>query len=422
MRGRTAFYLFFFVFSLMPFEFTERALAVDESLDLPSITRRVEDSSASEQDLNKLSEFIAREPNNAKLHYLLGFYMEQKGFEQLALDSYDRAIKCDSGFKPAHYQRCLVLLRVDDLEEGMKEMQLCEQLFASDGDKLFRIGQALEQCGKRDDAKRLYQKSTLSGHKERGRGVTLAKIRLQQGKWDEALEAVEWDLKNNPNDGPGNLVKAEILLRAKRDEDAMACYLRAAKGGPCADYTAMTVAQKFLERKRYADALTASLFGLLCPPKDPAELERTKAQVSDLIVRLPEKETQRALESVSLDVQKLRRCRYFRLALGDIFDRLNRPQRAMEQYQLAIHDCSSPMMDNNILARGYYRLGRDYETKFRNHREALDLYRRANMISPNDREIQANYIRLTTRMKNRKNDVSAHIKDAWYSLWKSSKN
>lgn len=386
--------------------------------DLSEISKRVEETSADERDLAKLTELAAKSPRDANLHYLLGHYLENKGFEQLALDSYATAIQCDANFKLAHYRRCVLLLRINDVEPAMPEVRLCEQLFADDGDKLFLIGQSLEQVGRHDDAKRLFHKSTMAGHQDQGHGLVLAKIKFHQLKFDEALEAVDWDLKSNSKDPRASMFKAEILLRLKREEEAMTWFLHAAKSGPCDQNTAAIVSRKFVERKRYNDALTAALFDLLCPQKDAAAMEKSKSNVLDLILKVGDKESQSIINAISPDIERLRRCRHFRLALGDIYDRLNRPLLAMAQYQLAIHDCPSQFTDDVILGRGYFRLGRDYESVYRNHREAFDLYRRAQVVAPNDPEIAANYSRLEHRMKLRKNDVAAHIKDAWYSFWK----
>ncbi|MDZ4832464.1 MAG: tetratricopeptide repeat protein [Candidatus Melainabacteria bacterium] len=386
--------------------------------ELSEIAHRVQENTAKEADLTRLTELANKQPKDANLHYLLGQYLENKGFEQLAIDAYTRSLACDSSFKPAHYQRCLVLLRVNDIEPAMVEVALCQKMFANDGDKLFRIGQALDQAGKHDDAKRFFHKSTLAGHKNKGHGLTLANMKVYQGKFDEALEAVDWDLKVNSNDPQANLFKADLLLRMKRDEEAMACYIKAAKNGPCEQGTAATVARKLVELKRYPEAFTAALFDLLCPQPNDVAMEQSKAYAQHLLLKFPDKQSQAIVNSITADVQKLRRCRYLRLSLGDIYDRINRPARAMEQYQLAIHDCPSPYTDDTVLARGYFRLGRDYESAHRNHREALDLYRRAHALAPDDREITANYSRLDQRLKNRKNDVAAHLKDAWYSFWK----
>ncbi len=416
-REQIAFCMLIGLFTLLAFS-PVRAQSGDNDFDLIEISKRVEETTADERDLAKLTELVGQQPGNANLHYLLGHYLENKGFEQLALDSYGASIKSDANFKLSHYRRCLLLLRINDIEEAMPDVLLCEKLFADDGEKLFRIGQSLEHAGRHGDAKRLFHQSTLAGHQDQGHGLILAKIKMHQMKFDEALEAVDWDLKVNSNDPRASMFKADILLRMNRDEEAMSWYLHAAECGPCDQSTAAVVTQKFIERKRYKDALTAALFDLLCPQKDAATMEKSKSTVTELIQLVGDKESQSVVASVAPKIERLRRCRHFRLALGDVYDRLNRPVLAMSQYQLAIHNCPAQFTDDAILGRGYFRLGRDYESAFRNHREALDLYRRAQAVAPNDPEIAANYARLEHRMKLRKNDVAAHLKDAWYSFWK----
>lgn len=415
-REHTAFYMLTFIFVLL-FSCPAWAETKEHNFDLSEISRRVEDNDSSERDLAKLTDLAGKEPGNANVHYLLGRYLENKGFEQLALDSYAKAIDCDPNFKLAHYMRCLILVRTGDVELGVKEVFLCEKFYKDDGDKLFRLGQSLQQVGKRADAQRLFRESTLAGRKERGYGLMLARIKFQQKKFDEALEAVDWDLKLDGKDWRANMFKSEILLGMKRNDEAAHCLVQAAKHGPCGQDVASSAANQLIALKRYNDALTAALFELLCQQNGDAAIERSKSKILDLIGRLGVKESLKVISSISPDIQKLRGCRYFRLALGDIYDRLNRPVLAMGEYQMAIHDCPVRLMDDAILARVLFRLGLDYESAFRNHREALNLYRRARMLAPDDREIAANHTRLEHRMKTRRNDVSAHLKDAWYSFW-----
>lgn len=387
--------------------------------DLDSISKRIGENLATEDDMNTLAALSQKEPGNDRAHYMLGLYLEAKGYEQLALEAFTRAAALNGPTSPlAHYNRCLLLFRSGETEDAMKEVAQCERLFAKDAEKLFELGLTLDRNRKKTEAKRFFELATRAGHRGAGYGANLAQIRMYQGQLDEALEVVEWDLKSNPADARANQVKAEVLLRSGREDDAMKCYLLAARGSPCKHAAASVATKQFLKRKRYGEALETALLDLLCPPIDEKSMADSKAIVMDLMSRLPDKETRKIVESISANVQKSRRCRYFRLALGDVYDRLRRPYSAMEQYQLAIHDCSAPMSDDS-LARGLFRLGLDYELALRNYREAFDLYRRARAQAPDDPEIARNYSRLARRLPHRNKDIAWQIKDAWYSFWKA---
>jgi len=388
--------------------------------DLSTVSKRVDENTATEADLKYLIAIVEKQPGNVEANIVLSQLLDAQGFEQLAIDALDRAIKSNPSSALAHYRRCLILFRQNDADGAMKELAVTEPLLANDGDKLFQLGLALDRVGKREDGKRLFKKSAQAGHKGAGYGVNLAQIRMSQGKLNEALEAVEWDLRSNAQDVRANLVKASILSRLGDVDGASKCYVAAARFNPCDQGAAAEATRHLTEVNRYEDALGTALLDLLCFKRDAKAMERSKLVVIELLHRVPNRRRQSEIVmGTASSVEQSRRCRYFRLALGDIFDRMHRPQKAMEQYQLALHTCPVAISDDTTLARGMFRLGRDYEIAMRNPKEALDYYQRALQFAPDDAEIKANYKRLSRRLTSRDNDFASKIKETWYSFWQA---
>ena len=394
------------------------AVALDE-MSLTAIEKRIKESTTNEKDLAELSRLVEAQPGNVQANYVLAQYFELKGFEQLAIEALDRAIKSDPNFGSAHYRRCQIYLRMNEQQQALKDADACAKLLAKDGEKLFQLGLSFDRTGQHERAKQFFALSAKAGRKGEGFGANLAQIRMAHKKFDEALEAVEWDLKTNPDDSRALIIKAEVLSKMGRVEDAVQCYLTAARTAPCEQLAAQTATRQLLTMKRDKEALETALLDLLCMKKQNKDMEASKQVVFDLLQRIPDTDSEKVVLSSSVQVDKSWRCRFFRLALGDIFDRLGRPTRAIAQYQLGLHNCPAQISDTLTHARGLYRLGRDYELHFRNYREALDLYRRASALAPQDEEITRNYVRLSRKIKNRKNDLAWKIKDAWYSFWQA---
>lgn len=383
----------------------------------PAIEKRIKESTATERDLSKLSGIVESQPGNVQANYLLAQYFELKGFEQLAIDALDRAIKSDPTFGLGHYRRCLIYLRMNDQQAALKDADVCARLLTKDGERLFQLGLALDRGGQRERGKQFFLLAAKAGRKGEGYGANLAQIRMAHRKFDEALEAVEWDLRANPDDSRAHLVKAEVLSKMGRGEEAVQCYLTAARTSPCDQLAAQVATRQLRMMNKDKEALETALLDLLCMKQQAKDLDASKEIVFELMQRVPDADSEKIVLSTSTQVDKSWRCRFFRLALGDIYDRLGRPTRAMAQYQLGLHNCPAQISDTLTRARGMYRLGLDYEIHFRNYREALDLYRRASALAPQDREIIKNYVRLDRKMKNRKNDIGWKLKDAWYSFW-----
>jgi tetratricopeptide (TPR) repeat protein len=397
-----------------------QAAAPDPSdMSYPAIAKRIRESTATEKDMATLIKIVDKDPSNLQANYLLAQYLDLKGFEQLAIDALNRAIKTDPNYGPAHYMRCVIFFRMNDLGEAMKEVDICEKLLAADGEKLFQIGLALDRTHQKERAKQFFFAAARAGRKGEGYGANLAQIRMAHKKYNEAMEAVEWDLKANPNDARANIVKSEILFKLGRDEEAVQCLVTAARSSPCEQLAANVATRRLLEGKRYKEALGTALLDLLCQKQNPRDMDKAKDVVFDLLTRMPDSESQPIVMSTTTQVEKSWRCRFFRFALADIYDRMNKPFRAIEQYQLGLHSCPAQLSDSVTQARGMYRMGRDYELYIRNYPEALDQYRRAAALAPQDREITQNYLRLKRRMANRKNDFAWKIKDAWYSFWRA---
>lgn len=387
--------------------------------EFDAIEKRIRESTATEKDMQYLTEIVGKQSNNARANLLLAQYMELKGFEQLAIDALDRAIRSDPNYGLAHYQRCQLLLRMYEVDEAMKSIDACAKHMANDGERLFQLGLALDRVGQNERAKQFFKAAAKAGRQGQGYGANLAQLRMMHNKYEEALEAVAWDLRLNPSDARANLVKAEILDHQGKRDQAVACLLTAARGNPCDQLAANVATSRLIEFKRYKEALNTAILDLLCQRHEPRDMDKVKQVVFELLQKIPDKESQPIVMSTATQIEKSRRCRYVRLALGDVYDRLRKPSRAVEQYQLGLHSCPAQLSDSLTQARGMYRLGRDYEIHYRNYREALDLYRRAAALAPGDREIVSQYERLNRRMKNRPNDIAWRIKDAWYAFWQS---
>ncbi|MBX9666821.1 MAG: tetratricopeptide repeat protein [Candidatus Obscuribacterales bacterium] len=387
---------------------------------IDGMAKRIEDGFFRDADLEVLTQLVGSQPNNAHAHYAMGVFLEQKGFEQLALDSFTRAVECEPRFSDAHYRRCLLVIRIEEPAVVDKELPVARDLLKNDGAKLFQIGLALEKAQRQADAKQLFEQASRAGRKQSGYGFTCASMRMVQGRFKDALEAIEWDLANDPKDSRALMLKGDILLHLNREADASKAYELAGRANPCSNATAVVAASHLQQLKDNRGALALYLLDLSCNEISRELLERSKAQIIGLGKVLSDSEFDDTVLSIEGELKKSRRCRAFQFALGDVFDRLGRYDRAIASYESGISACPSILSDNLPLARGFFRLGKDYEIHLRNYASALDMYRKASILAPQDKEITDRYARLKHRLSNKSRDFAWSVKDALRSTFGSS--
>ncbi len=384
------------------------------------MAKRIEEGFFRDQDLEVLTQLISKQPNNSHAHYAMGVFLEQKGFEQLALDSFSRAVECEPGFPNAHYRRCLLVIFIGEPADVDNELPVARELLKNDGAKLFQIGLALEKAHRNAEAKQLFEQATRAGKKQSGYGFTCASLRMIQGRFKDALEAIEWDLDNDPKDIRALMLKGDILLHLRRDADAGKAYEQAGRANPCYRSTAVIAASHLLQLNDNRGALALYLMDLSCSESSRESLEQSKAQIIELGKQLSDRGFDEIVASVDSEMQRSRRCRTFHFALGDVFDRLGRFDRAIASYEMGIKSCPSILSDNLPLARGLFRLGKDYEIHLRNYAAALDMYQKASILSPEDKEIKDRYARLMQRLANRNRDFAWQLKDFLLATFGSS--
>ncbi|MBK9145407.1 MAG: tetratricopeptide repeat protein [Candidatus Melainabacteria bacterium] len=381
------------------------------------LDHKIETVKIDNEIIERLSVLIAKEPQVPLLRYLMGRLLERQGYENLAIEQYEKAVELDNDYYPAIFQLFHLGLRIRDSDLIENYLTRALKISASDGQRLLKIGMVLERYGRLQDAERIYEVAYRAPQRSLGVGSSLADLRLSQGRLKDALEAVQVDLKRSPADVRANTVEGKVLKAMGRKQEAAASFQRAFKASPCLYDAAYLAGQSLYELKRYQDSLPPALLSLVCRKRSKKANQEAKDLLVSIIPNVSEEAVDEAVAECARAMPDGSHERFFRFAMGDVFDRVRKYSRAVEQYRLGVEaPAGSP---NQLLSRGLYRWALDEELWARDYRKAFYLYQEAFRLAPDDPEIKGGFMRLVRRLKTYDNDLASRFKDQIWHTWLS---
>lgn len=375
------------------------------------LRKKAETLTFAEKDLVKLETLITKYPQSAELTYLLGRYLEQNGYESLAIDAYSRSSSMDPNFLSARFHRLISLLKINNDVEAKKELGECMRLLKSDPGGLAKLALLLESGGHYDLAQRVYETAADAPNAVSEMSVTVAEMRFRQYKLTEAMVALEIALRKNPKDRKALFMKGKILCLQGKTDAGMQAFQQLYEVDPCHEGVSFIIARNNLRLNHPDKALLASMVAMMCYSKDQHQFNEAKKQVELSLKNLSDNESKTLIEAFAAQLSSIENRVFFRFSMGDVFDRLGKIDSAINQYQSGVQDSKSLNKDfAPLLARGLFRWAKDEENHRHDFQKALHLYDLANQLTPFDQEITSNQYRLSMRVKNVANDPAFKFK------------
>lgn len=370
-----------------------------------------QDLGTAEPLIKKVSAILEKDPGATRARFLLGLLLEKSGYESLALEQYQRCVEEYPQSYDFHYQLLLVSIKARETELMQAELAELKKLAAGDGLKLLQLGLTMENAGFSKFADDLYEEAARARTRAFGVGYALARIRFDQGRFDDAIKCLNWDLVKEPGSVKANMLKGEILLKLGLSREATICYMRAFSKDPCTDDAAHRVSRELVKSGNYEAALGPALTDFLCKGSDKEKLEESKKFARLILNKVPNRIVEESVQAVARAAPTDSHRQFFYLAVGSLFDDANRKGMAMDCYEKALSIRLNPPNDM-MLARGYYRLGLDYELWKRKPEEALILYNKSLETLPGAREVEMARKRLAERLENKDSDFSWRLKNS----------
>ncbi|MFP4345034.1 MAG: tetratricopeptide repeat protein [Anaerolineales bacterium] len=205
-----------------------------------------------------LQALTEQEPENAEAYFLLGLSNFNLGNFSDARAAFERTLELDSGRAGAvHHNLGALAYQMGDLEEAVSQFQAALELEPEDPDTHYQLGAtylqlALPPTGGPPDSTLLAQaEGEFNRALELAPGkaealVGLGNVYLQQGNFEEAIEALEQALEKNPEMPEALFALGGAYLQTGQISEARDALQRFLETNPPAVYTQQ--AQDLLQR------------------------------------------------------------------------------------------------------------------------------------------------------------------------------
>ena len=249
--------------------------------------------------------YLAKKPDDAVVHYDLGYAFTAMQKPADAKSEYEKAIALDPKMAAA-YQNLGVTLIPTDPAAAVEPLQRAAELMPEDARTKWLLGIALEatkkdalaieqyqaaekldatnvevrnslgfallRTGRAGDAETAFREALLlqpAGVAADQTHKGLLQALLAEKKNDEAATELGVDLAAHPNDAAMQLERASLLLDAGKDDDALAELDKSASAGPESLRALKLRALIYFRKKQYDSAAPVLVKAIALAPQDP---------------------------------------------------------------------------------------------------------------------------------------------------------
>jgi tetratricopeptide (TPR) repeat protein len=257
--------------------------------------------------------YLAKKPDDASVHYNLGYTYTALERPDDAKAEYEKAIALDPSspkMAPAYRNLGMTLLAKDPAA-AIDPLERAVEFSPQDARAKWLLGTALERSGKLGPAIEQFEAARKLDEQDVGISASLAYALLSAGRFQEAeveyratlslnpqgvpLRQAHLGLANSlvqekkldqaasefaaylelaPNDTAARIERASALVDLGRDDEALAELDRAAAGGPESLPALKLRSQIYWEKKRYDDAVPVLERAVALAPRDPNLADR----------------------------------------------------------------------------------------------------------------------------------------------------
>jgi|GEM_PF-2082540 len=378
------------------------AAAATNAPDLNQFEKLVDAGKLSSAQAAQLQEFVLTHPNNNKAHVVLGRYYSFYNLGELAANEFQAALKLDNSKPDIWMYLANEKYRHHKLAETQKILDQAEKRFPKYHDIQLAKGNLYLRGGKYAEAAKYLEKAQASKPSDFEVQVGWAQLCFALKKYPEAIIYADAALKLKPDCADAYHVKARALLALGHRREA---FQMLSAGFNC-DQLNRDLDTIYLDQaerdKRWGIALEPALAIMAIDVNNTTILPTSKDKVISIIDQwkksgATDAHIKDAIDRVGKYLDRTtHKSRYF-FCIGDIYDRFNQPKVAITYYERGL-------TIEPAYARAYLRIGEDMELLYQPEK-ALELYKKAQSINPNDLEIVTRLSALEKRLSDEKNNV-----------------
>jgi superkiller protein 3 len=255
-------------------------------------------------------DYLAKKPDDATVHYDLGYAYTALHKPAEAKSEYEKAIALNPKLAPAYQNLGITLLATDaagaaaalqkaaellpadartkwllgtafenngKLAPAIDQFEAAEQLDAKNAEIRISLGQALLRAGRSKEAFAAFQDALAlqpTGHALAEAHLGLGRAAITEKQLDKGASELAAYLQMDPGDADVRIDRASILVDLGKDDDALAELDRASTNGQEQLRALKLRSQIYWEKKRYDDALPVLRKAVALAPRDPDLLAR----------------------------------------------------------------------------------------------------------------------------------------------------
>ncbi|MBS2007656.1 MAG: tetratricopeptide repeat protein [Cyanobacteria bacterium SZAS TMP-1] len=340
----------------------------------------------------QVEHLLKTAPRDYNTHLTAGKFYQDKGIVGQAQDEFRQAIACKGASPEAYKYLAQLLLKSSDRAEAEKVAKEGVKLFPNDYGMLLTAGYILHNQSKLAEAQQMYEAAARVNPNNGEIYVALADVSSAMNQPQKALQYINKAIALS-HSKPSDLLcyeQAKVLVMLGRFEEAKKPLAENFSRDPLNFKNNKLYLTVLNSQKLAREALKVQL--CIMVPANKKQMDLAKADIKEMLMTMKEPDAVSAISNAEAAIKDIKLKGRLHFALGDIYDRMNKPEQAIAHYQ-------SGLRFDPTLARGYLRLGEDLETYKKDLPAALKNYEKAYSLDKNDPEIQLHLQRLKARGK-----------------------
>jgi len=327
---------------------------------------------------SSIEHLLSTQPKSFTSHWLAARLYEENGLLDQAREEYSIAIRCKAPQVGAYKRLAQINLKMNDYNKAESTALLGVNKFPNDFGMALTAGYIFHNEGKFERALKFYEQACQIQPQKSDAYLAASDVCLSMHNPARSLNYLSKALSLS-NSQLAHYERARALVELGREPEAVEDFYVAFKLDRFNATVDKAFADILIRNKIYGKAMEVLLS---CSAKaEGKDLVSCKEAIGNLILKMPDEQFVSVLQESEKNVvdKNLRARMHF--SLGDIYDRLKLPAKAVEQYKLGLSL-------NPKYERGYLRLAEDLEDHYSNNSAALSCYQKAKSLEAKDPELK----------------------------------
>ncbi|MDB4026682.1 tetratricopeptide repeat protein [Candidatus Thioglobus sp.] len=177
--------------------------------------------------LNTVQTLISQHPNEALLHNISGVCYKATGQQEMAVQSFKRAVEIKSDFADAHYNLGLTFQELNQLDDAVKSYLNALKIKSDYAEAYNNLGVTFKDLDQLEEAVKCYEKALIIKPDYPEAHNNLGNALKNLGRLSKAAECFERMLTIDPNYAEGHNNLGSILYILGQPNAAVKCYMKA---------------------------------------------------------------------------------------------------------------------------------------------------------------------------------------------------